>query len=77
MYLVQLTMFFVVCEREAVHPRLLVEVHQHSLLQFVLAVVDGDGVIVTVQPVNQGLDRGLLKVAKNRGGLSENNNRDV
>ena len=56
LYLVQLTMFFVVCERESVHPRLLVKVHQHSLLQLVLAVVDGDGVVVTVQPVNQGLN---------------------
>ncbi len=76
-YLVQLTMIFVICEREAVHPRLLVEVHQHSLLQFVLAVVDGDGVIVTIQPVNQGLDWRLLKVTKNRCGLSENNDKDV
>ena len=44
--------------------RLLVEVHQHPLLQLVLAVVDGDGVVVPVEAVDQGLNGWLLEVAQ-------------
>ena len=44
-----------VLEGEARGPGLLVEVQQHLLLQLVLAVVNGDRVVVTVQSVNQGL----------------------
>ena len=62
-------MVVVVHEGEPVHPALLVEVHQHALLQLVLAVVDRDGVVVPVQAVDQGLDGGLLQVAKDGGRL--------
>ena len=46
-----------VLEGEARGPGLLVEVQQHLLLKLVLAVVDGDGVVVAVQSMNQGLWR--------------------
>ena len=72
LYLVQLTMFLVVCQCETVKPRLFVQVHQHPLFQLVLAVVDGDGVVVPVQAVDQRLDGRLLQVTQHRGGLSEN-----
>ena len=58
--LVKLTMFLVVGECESIKPGLLVEVHQHPLFQLVLAVVDGDGVVVPVQAVDQRLDGRLL-----------------
>ena len=65
-------MFLVVGECESIKPRLLVEVHQHPLFQLVLAVVDGDGVVVPVQAVDQCLDGGLVQVTQHGGGLSEN-----
>ena len=37
----------VVPQSEPVHPTLLVQIHQHSLLQLVLPVVDGDGIIMS------------------------------
>ena len=70
-YLVELTMFLVISESETVHPGLLVEVHQHPLFQLVLAVVDGDGVVVAVEAVDQSLDRRLLEVTQHGCGLSE------
>ena len=70
LYLVQLTMFLVVCQCETVKPRFFVQVHQHPLFQLVLAVVDGDGVVVPVQAVNQCLDGGLVQVTQHGGGLS-------
>ena len=48
-------MILVVAECEPVRPGLLVQVHQHPLLQLVLPVVDGDAVVVSVQAVDQGL----------------------
>jgi hypothetical protein len=64
-------MFLVISESETVHPGLLVEVHQHPLFQLVLAVVDGDGVVVAVEAVDQSLDRRLLQVTQHGCGLSE------
>lgn len=40
------------------------EVHQHVLLEGRLAVVDADGVVVSVEAVDQGLDGGLVEVAQ-------------
>ena len=65
-------MFLVVGECESIKPGLLVEVHQYPLFQLVLAVVDGDGIVVPVQAVDQRLDGRLLQVTQHRGGLSEN-----
>ena len=45
-------MAVVVFERESVDPGLFVEVHQHFLFQLVFPVVDGDGVVVSVQTVD-------------------------
>ena len=42
-----LAMLIVVSESESVHPTLLVQVHQHPLLQLVLSVVDGNGVVMS------------------------------
>lgn len=57
-------MILVVDKGKSVDPGLFVEVHEHPLLQLVLAVVDGDGVVVPVEPVDQGLDGRLLEVAQ-------------
>ena len=62
--LVKLTMVLVVDQGESVNPRLLVEVHQHPLLQLVLAIVDGDGVVVPVEAVDKGLNGRLLEVTQ-------------
>jgi hypothetical protein len=39
-----------------------VQVHEHGLLELGLAVVDGDGVVVPVQAVDEALDAGLVDV---------------
>ena len=51
-YLVETAVVVVVFERKSVHPGLLVEVHQHLLLQLVLPVVNGYRVVVAVQTVD-------------------------
>mmetsp|Transcript_25166 Transcript_25166/g.54365 ORF Transcript_25166/g.54365 Transcript_25166/m.54365 type:complete len:220 (+) Transcript_25166:154-813(+) len=53
----------VVRDPEAVGPVLLVKVHEHLLLEVVLAVRKGDGVVVSVEAVDEGLYRGLVQVA--------------
>jgi hypothetical protein len=45
-------------------PDMLVEVHQHILLERRLSVIDADGVVVSVQTVDKGLDRGLVQVTQ-------------
>ena len=42
-------------EGEAVRPGLLLQVHEHALLQLVLAVADCDAVVVPVQAMDQRL----------------------
>ena len=42
-------------ERQAVRPGLGLQVHEHALLQLVLAVADRDAVVVPVQAVDQRL----------------------
>ena len=39
-------MVIIVTESETINPTFLIQVHQHSLFQLILAVVDGNGVIV-------------------------------
>lgn len=50
-------------------PDVLVQVHQHVLLQSGLAVVDGDAVVVSVQSVDKSLNGGLVEMAQVRGCL--------
>lgn len=49
---------------------MLVQIHQHILLQRRLAVVDANGVVVAVEAVDEGLDRGLVQMADIGGGLA-------
>ena len=42
----------------------------HLLLELVFPVVDGDGVVVPVEAMDEGLDRGLLQMAQVGGGLA-------
>ena len=51
-------------------PDLLVQVHEHVLLQGRLSVVDADRVVVTVEPVDEGLNGGLVEVADVGCGLA-------
>ena len=39
------------------------------MLQLILPVVDGEGVVVSAQSMDEGLNRGLLEVAEVGGGL--------
>ena len=42
---------------EALRPGLLLQVHEHLLLQLILPVADADAVVVPIQPVYQRLQR--------------------
>jgi hypothetical protein len=46
------------------------EVHQHALLQLGLPVVDDDGVVMSVEAVDEGLDRWFVDVPDVRGRLT-------
>ena len=50
-------MAVVVLQGETVNPRLLVEVHQHLLFQLIFPIVDRDGIIVSVQTMDQCLQK--------------------
>ena len=52
-------------------PALLVEVHQHLLLEFALPVADGNRVIVTVEAVDECLYRWLVEVSDHGRGLRD------
>lgn len=58
--LIHLAVLRVVGKGEAVHPRLLVQVQQHFLLELVFAVIDANGVVVSVEAVDECLHRRLL-----------------
>ena len=45
---------------QTLRPIPLVQIHQHRLLQLRLPVVHGDRVIMPVQPMDQGLNAGLV-----------------
>ena len=62
--LIELTVTVVVFERQSIDPGLFVQVHQHALLQFVLAVIDGNGIIMAVEAMDERLNRRLLKVTQ-------------
>lgn len=49
---------------------MLVQVHQHVLLQLGHAVVDGNAVVVSVEAVDECLDRWLVEVTDVRGRLT-------
>mmetsp|Transcript_46170 Transcript_46170/g.143021 ORF Transcript_46170/g.143021 Transcript_46170/m.143021 type:complete len:272 (+) Transcript_46170:250-1065(+) len=57
-------------ELQAVLPLLPAQVQQHLLLQVVLPVVDGDGVVVPVQAVDERRDRRLVEVPDVGGRLA-------
>ena len=48
-------MLLVISESKTIHPTFLVQVHQHSLFQLVLTVVDCNGIIMSKQ-----LDNSML-----------------
>lgn len=68
--LVAVGLVFEVVHEEGLCPDVLVQVHEHILLEGVFAVVDANGVVVAVQAVDEGLDRGLVEVADVGGGLA-------
>lgn len=68
-FLVAVGVLIEILKGQARGPGFFVEVQQHLLLQLILAVADGNRVIVAVEPVNQGLDGGLLEVPNVGGGL--------
>lgn len=51
-----------VLQRQSLRPIPLVQVHQHALLKLRLAVVHRDGVIVSVQAVDESLNGRLVNV---------------
>ena len=67
--LILLILLLIVTTLEAFTPEHLVQIQQHFLLKIILAVVDGDGVIVPVQTTYKGLNRRLLQQPNIRGRL--------
>jgi hypothetical protein len=57
-----LSMLFEWLHGQTVRPVPLVEVHEHLFFQFILSVVNDYAVVVTIQAVDEGLDRRLLQV---------------
>ena len=45
------------------------QVHEHVFLEVGFLVVDCDGVVVAVEPVDEGLDGGFIEVSEVGGGL--------
>jgi hypothetical protein len=68
--LIPLALDVEVVHLQGLGPDVLVQVHQHVLLQRRLAVVDADRVVVAVEAVDEGLDGGLVEVADVGGGLA-------
>lgn len=46
------------------------EVEQHLLLKFVFTIADINGIVVPIEVVNEGLDRGFVQVSEVRSGLT-------
>lgn len=67
---VRLPMALEVLQLQPLRPIPFMQVHQHSLLQLRLAVCDSNRVVVSVQAVNERLDRGLVDVSNVRRRLS-------
>lgn len=61
---VVMTVFVEVVHLQGLGPHVLVQVHQHILLQAGLSVVDSNAIVVAVQAVNESLDRGLVQVTQ-------------
>lgn len=59
-----------VVHQQRLCPYVLVQVHQHVLLQRSLAVVDADGVVVAVEAVDKRLNRWLVEVTDVGGCLA-------
>ena len=64
-----LLMMFIGLEGKPVGPILLVKVHEHLLLQFVLAVINDDGVIVAIEAMNECLNGGFVEMPNGGSGL--------
>ena len=56
----------VVLNGQPVHPRLLVQIQQHLLFEFVLAIVDTDRIVMPIEAVNQRLNRWFSQMAQVR-----------
>jgi hypothetical protein len=65
-----LSMLFEWLHGQTVRPMPLVEVHEHLLFQFILAVVNDNAVVMTVQAMDECLDRRLLQMANIAGRLT-------
>lgn len=71
LHLVHVVLAFLVeiVHLEGLGPHMLVQIHQHVLLQPRLPIVDRDAVVVAVETVDESLDRGFVQVAQVRGCL--------
>lgn len=67
---VVLTLLVEVTHVQGLGPYVLVEVHQHVLLQSCLAVIDRNAVVVAVEAVNESLNRRLVEVTQVGRGLA-------
>ena len=68
--LVGLAMVVIIAKLKPINPGFLMKIIQHLLLQFVLAVVNTNRVVVTIQTVYQSLNRGSLQMTQIRSCLS-------
>lgn len=65
-----MTVLMEVIHLQSLSPDMLVQIHKHVLLQACLAVVDSNAIIVTVETVDQSLNRGLVQVTQVGGCLA-------
>ena len=63
-------MFVIIHECEAITPALFIQIHEHPLLELIFPVVNGNGVVVSVEAMDQCLDGGLLEMSEHRGCLA-------
>lgn len=63
-------MLLKILQDQSICPILLMQVQKHSLFEFSLAEVDGDGVVVSVQAMDQCLNRRLVQVTNIGGRLT-------
>lgn len=75
-FLVIFFMHFEIAKFESLCPVPLVQVHQHSLLELGLAVVNSDGVVVAIKAVNECLYRRLIDMTDVRCRLAGLASRD-
>mmetsp|Transcript_10239 Transcript_10239/g.21461 ORF Transcript_10239/g.21461 Transcript_10239/m.21461 type:complete len:286 (+) Transcript_10239:190-1047(+) len=67
--LIVLLMIFKPLHRKPRRPILLIQIHEHLLLQLILPVINHNRIIMPIQPMNQCLNRRFMQMPNIRGSL--------